>query len=277
MKFKIAVVQFEINQYQPEKNLKKAKDFVKKAAFSKAQIIVFPEDFLSGGVNDDEIIQFADSKGKYRKIFQNLAKKYKIDIVAGSIIEKNRIGNFNVCYYIDSTGKIKGKYKKINLWLTERKMIVSGNEVCVFNTKYGKVGLIICWDLIFPEIFRRMVKKGANIIFCPSLWYRGKAFKHCKNYNPKTQINRVNSLCKIRANRNNIIFVYINAVGKLRTSIGNNFDEAIGQSQITIPGRIVLQKLNNKEEMFIQEVDTAILKDAERAYKIRDDLRNRIL
>lgn len=275
MKFKIAVVQFKINQYQPEKNLQKMEDFIKKAS-GKAEVIIFPEDFLSGGLNDDEIVKLADSEGKYKKIFQDLAKKYKIDIVAGSIIEKNNIGNFNVCYYIDSKGNIRGRYKKINLWLTERKRIVPGNEISVFNTKFGKVGLAICWDLIFPEIFRRMAKKGANIIFCPSLWYKSEKFPPYAKHNPKAEIDHVNALCKARAIENNVIFIYANAVGQLKTS-GGNLDEGIGQSQITVPIKGVLQKLDNNESMFIQEVDTNILKDTERAYKIRRDLKNRVL
>jgi predicted amidohydrolase len=275
MKVKIAVVQFEINQYNPDKNLSKAEKFIAEASESKADIIVFPEDFLSGGLNDDEIVKLADSEGKYRKIFQALAKKYKIDIVAGSIIERNRIGNFNVCYYIDSTGKIKGKYRKINLWLTERKRVVPGTEIAVFNTKFGKVGLAICWDLIFPEIFRKMVKKGANIIFCPSLWYKGKGFKSYEKNNPNAEKDHVNALCKARAIENNIILVYANAVGNLKIS-GGNLDEAIGQSQITTPIKGILYKLDEEEKMFIQEVDTNILKDAERAYKIRYDIKNRV-
>jgi len=275
MKFKIAVVQFEINQYQPEKNLQKMETFIKQAS-NKADIIIFPEDFLSGGLNDTEIVKLADSEGKYRKIFQALAKKYNINIVAGSIIERNRIGNFNVCYYIDSTGKIKGKYKKINLWLTERKRIVPGNEVCVFNTKFGKVGLAICWDLMFPELFRRMVKKGANIIFCPSLWYKSEDFPPYAKHNRDAERDHVNALCMARAVENNIILIYANAVGNLKTS-GGDLDEAIGHSQITTPINGVLQKLGyQKENMFIQEIDTAILKDAEKAYKIREDLKKRI-
>ncbi len=275
MKFKIAVVQFRINQYQPEKNLQKMEDFVKQAS-KKADGIIFPEDFLSGGLDDEKIVKLADSRGKYRKIFQALAKKYKIDIVAGSVIERNRIGNFNVCYYIDSTGKIKEKYKKINLWFTERKRIVPGTEVSVFNTKFGKVGLAICWDLIFPEIFRKMAKKGANIIFCPSLWYKSEEFEPYKKHNLNAEKDHVNALCQARAIENNLIFVYANAVGKLRTS-GGDLDEVIGQSQITTPIKGVLHKLDEEEKMFIQEVDTAILEDTERAYKIRHDLKSRIL
>jgi predicted amidohydrolase len=66
----------------------------------------------------------------------------------------------NTTYYIDSSGKIKSRYRKVNLWRSERKYFVPGHKVSVFNTKFGKIGLIICWDLIFPEVFRKMVKRG---------------------------------------------------------------------------------------------------------------------
>ena len=276
MKLKIAVVQFRINQYNPEDNLERMEFFIKKAS-NKADIIIFPEDFLSGGLNDEKIIELADTKGKYKCIFQKFAKKYNIDIVAGSIIEKNRIGNFNVCYYIDSTGKIKGRYEKINLWLTERKRIIPGNKICVFNTRFGKVGLVICWDLMFPEIFRKIVKKGAKILFCPCLWYKSEDFKPYKKYNIDRERDNVNALCITRAEENNIVYIITNAVGNLMTS-GGCLDEAIGHSQITVPILGILQKIGYKtEKMFIQEIDTDILKCAEKAYEIRKDLKNRIL
>ena len=275
MKLRIAVVQFEIKQFSPNKNLKKAENFIKKASKEKADIIVFPEDFLTGGITKKEIDTYADSNKKYRTLFQELARKYKIDLVAGSILEKEWKGFYNVCYYINSAGKIKGKYKKINLWWTEREHISPGNEICVFNTRYGKIGLIICWDLMFPEIFRRRIKKGARIIFCPSLWYKGINFKPYQKLNPNAEKEHVNTLCKTRAVENNIFLIYANAIGMLKNS-KEKVDEAIGQSQITAPIKGVLKKAKDKTEMmFIQEITTDILKDAERAFGIRKDLKNR--
>ncbi len=275
MKLNIAVVQFKIHQYRPDLNLKKMEQFIKLAS-NKAEIIVFPEDFLTGGLNKSNLTKFADSKHKYKKIFQTLAKKYKIDIVAGSIIEKDNIGYHNVCYYIDSKGTVKGKYQKINLWLTERKILVPGTKTCVFNTRFGKVGLTICWDLILPNLFKTLAKKGAEIIFCPSLWYKSESFKPYKLHNINAEKEHVNALCKARAIENNIILVYSNVVGKLTTS-GNEKDEGAGQSQITVPIKGTLNKLDEEEEMFIQEVNTNILKDAETAYKIKNDLKNNFI
>ncbi len=274
MRFKIAVVQFRITQYEPEKNLERIERFIKTAS-GKADIIVFPEDFLTGGLSEKYIDKYADFNGRYKKIFQYLAKKYKIDIVAGSVIEGTKTAKYNTSYYIDYNGKVRGRYRKINLWLTERKHITSGNEISAFNTKYGKAGIVICWDLMFPEIFRSMARKGVKIVFCPSLWYRSGNFAPYKKYNLNAEIDHVNALCIARSVENNVIFIYANAVGSLKTS-GGSFDEAIGQSQIAVPIKGILKRLEDKESMFIQEVDTSILKDEENAYRIMDDLKKRI-
>ena len=85
--------------------------------------------------------------------FQQLAAQYAIDIVPGSIIEGDANGLFNTTYYIASNGEIRGRYRKVNLWLPERGYITPGDELPVFETQYGRVGLIICWDLMFPETF----------------------------------------------------------------------------------------------------------------------------
>jgi predicted amidohydrolase len=195
--------------------------------------------------------------------------------VPGSIIEKDESGLHNTAYYIASDGKVKSRYRKVNLWHPERKKITPGRKISVFGTKYGKVGLIICWDLIFPEIFRKMAKHGVEMVICASYWLAedaGVGLKH----NPNAEIESVDSLCVGRAFENEIIFVFCNAAGESR--IGKRKDTLIGHSQIAVPFKGAIRKLNhNREEMFIQEIDTAILKDAERAYKIKKDLKKRAL
>lgn len=273
MKIKIAVVQFETELYSPKNNLAKAEKFVKQASLEKADIIIFPEDFITGPLAGKT--EYADSNNEYRNHFQDLAKKYKIDIIPGSIIEKDKNELFNTAYYIDKFGKAKAKYRKVNLWHPERTYIKPGNEVSVFNTKFGKIGLVICWDLIFPEIFREMVKKGVNLVFCPSYWTFEDASVGLK-YDKNSEVKLVDSLCVSRAFENEIIMVYCNAAGNL--ILPKFKGKLLGHSQITVPFKGVLKKLeHNREKMFIQEVDTFLLKDAEKAYKIRADLKNRVL
>lgn len=267
MKFKIAVVQFHYKLLDPDTNIKRAESFIKKAS-KKADIIVFPEDFITGPIEFK--VKFADSKGKYKKIFQELAKKYSIDIVMGSVIEKERGKFYNTSYYIDHSGKIKGKYQKIHLWHTEKKNIAPGKKVSVFKTKFGKVGLSICWDLIFPEIYREMTKQGVDIIFCPSHWMYSDAGPGLK-YNYQAEAVLIDNLSAARAIENEAIFVFCNAAGENKWK--NKIFKRVGHSQITVPFQGAIKKVtHNKETMFIQEVDTKILKVAEKAYKIRKDI-----
>jgi predicted amidohydrolase len=268
MKLTIAVVQFAIEQFAPEHNLKKAEQFIREVA-SQAHIIVFPEDFITGPLNGEE--RFADYQCRYVKHFQKLAVTYGIDIVPGSIIEGDDAGLYNTTYYIDKTGTIRGKYRKVNLWIPEREYLSPGNEIPVFQTSYGKVGLIICWDLIFPEVFRAMARQGVEIIICPSYWCfedAGMGMQHDAN----AEIKLVNALCVARAFENEVILVYANGAG---AGISREIAEhLIGQSQITVPFKGALTVLNHtREEMFIQEVDLDILHDAEQTYQIRNDLK----
>jgi predicted amidohydrolase len=267
MEVTIAVVQFDIKQFAPEENLKKAEQYISQVA-GQAQIVVFPEVFVTGPLNGDK--RFADDKGYYVQYFQRLAATYAIDIVPGSIIESDDDKLYNTTYYIDKTGNMRGKYRKVNLWLPERSYVTSGSDIPVFETHYGKVGLIICWDLMFPETFRTMVRQGVELVICPSYWCyedAGIGMRHDAN----AEVKLVNALCVARAFENEVILVYANAAG--RETFDGVEETLIGRSQITVPFKGAVNLLDhNREEMFLQTVDMAILHDAERAYEIRSDL-----
>src|SRR6266700_3989549 len=149
MQYTVAVVQCAIAQFAPEANLRKAEQFIQQAANQGAQLVVFPEDFVTGPING--AADFVDFTGHYLSLFQQLARRYQIDLVPGSIIEGDPQGWYNTTYYIDRSGDCKGRYRKANLWHPERSYLSPGNEFPVFHTSYGNVGLLICWDLAFPE------------------------------------------------------------------------------------------------------------------------------
>src|SRR5215469_8119273 len=111
MLINIAVVQFEIRPFAPVENLTRAEQFIKEAS-SKADMIVFPEDFLTGPLGGNNA--FADYENFYVQHFQRLAAKYKIDLVPGSFVEGDHNSLYNTTYYIDKTGSIRGRYRKVN-------------------------------------------------------------------------------------------------------------------------------------------------------------------
>ncbi|MFH1089135.1 MAG: carbon-nitrogen hydrolase family protein [Candidatus Uhrbacteria bacterium] len=280
MKLKIAVVQFKIAHLDPEKNLKRAENFIKKAKNKKAEVIVFPEDCLTGSIGDTltgikgNYEKWLDVSQKNKKAWQKLAAKYQIDVVTGSIMEKIKGHKYNTSYYINAKGKVLGTYHKNHLYKSERDMLEPDTKIPVFKTAWGKVGIIICWDIMYPEIFQRLVKAGAQIIFCPSYWWTGIS-ESTEKYNHREQEKLIDALCVTRALETDSIFVYTNAAGTMRYKNGTK-DVLIGHSQITMPILETVKKLNhNREKMFIQEVDLSLLKKAERVFESRTNLLNK--
>ena len=103
----------------------------------------------------------------------------------------------------------------------------------VFETHYGKVGLIICWDLMFPEIFRSMVQQGVELVICPSTGVMrdaGAGMTH--DANSEGQV--VNALCVARAFENKVILVYANAAGSrnIRRMLKKR---SLGVRSVTVP------------------------------------------
>lgn len=258
MKIRIALVQYRINNKKPKENILIIEDYVRKAT-GKADIIIFPEYSMSGGLSIEEGI---DNNGVYLKEFMRIASQYNIDIIPGTIIEESG-GLRNTAYYISSKGIVLGRYEKKNLWKTEREKITSGTSNVVFQTDYGMAGMSICWDLMDSTLYHNMALQGSRIVYCPSLWYKGTMMSIHSN-NMDAQKMHVNSLCQARAVENGIIIIYSNGVGRAR--IGESHDYCIGQSQITVPvlGRIAY--MDEDEGMIISDVNTTILDDARNAY-----------
>jgi predicted amidohydrolase len=197
---------------------------------------------------------------------------YGIAIVPGSIIEAEHGNLYNTTYYIDKTGAVRGRYRKVNLWLSERSYLTPGQDFPVFESDYGKVGLLICWDLIFPEAFRALVRQGVELVICPSYWCFEDAGVGLK-YDAHAEVKLVDALCVARAFENGVALVFANAAAlPVKTA-----DGLIGRSQIAVPFQGTLQKLeHNQEALFVQTVNTSVLKDAELAYCIRSDLSSRL-
>jgi len=260
---KIAIAQVNPSN-NPQKNLEKAENFVKKAAAKYADILVFPEYFTDPDWSSVEENQF------FLDFYKKLTKKYKIDIIPGSFAIKTNGKLFNTTYYINNKGKVIADYKKMNTWLSERRFISQGDKISVFNTPFGKMGLTICWDLAFPEIFRDLIKECVKIVFCPSMWSNGDAGKGIK-YNQNAEKIFVNSLCTARAFENEIILAYCNYAGIYKYK--NKVFKSIGQSQITVPFIGPIVKTDTKEKLLVADVNLKILQVAEESYKILEDLK----
>ena len=263
MKITIAVVQFAITHLDRARNLERIEHFVALAARRKTHVIVFPEDCMTGSIFGD--LSRLDTSFLARHAFQELAKRYKIDIITGSSMEGTPDGNFNTSYYIDKHGEILGMYRKNHLYPSEYRFLQPGTEAPVFDTAFGKAGIVICWDMLFPEIFARLKAQGVQIIYCPSYWYREIA-EPMADDNARSEEELLDALCLTRAVETNSVVIYCNAAGYQKYTDGSA-DTLIGHSQIVLPVLGPVKRLpHNREQMFIHEVDLGLLNTSRAIY-----------
>lgn len=159
-------------------NLAEAERLIAAAAKQGAKLVALPEYFAIMGLKDSDKVAAKESEGKgpIQKFMSNIAKKHKIWLIGGSIPltcdnpDKVR----NSCLVYDDKGKQVARYDKIHLFgldlgaehYQEENTIEPGNEIVILDTPFGRIGLSICYDLRFPELYRTM--RDVDIIFVPS-------------------------------------------------------------------------------------------------------------
>ena len=178
-KIKIALCQMDIDP-DFNKNVSNAIDMINKAAQKGAKIVMLPEIFISPyDVRRFKKIVIND-KDHLIKTFSELSLKKKMMIVAGSVVERSGRNLYNTSFIFEK-GRLIGKYRKTHLFdvdikgkitFQESSVFKPGNIAKTFNTSFGKIGVVICFDLRFPEMVRSLAKQGAKMIFAPA------AFSH---------------------------------------------------------------------------------------------------
>lgn len=254
MQLSIALVQLSIIPSKPIQNIERMEVFIRKAVKKGAQLVVFPEDAVTGPLRGQ--LDFVQNAAAYLAHFQGLAVKHGVDIVPGTWTVQEGHMLYNTAHYINKDGSIAGTYRKINLWETEKAAITPGVAVSVFPTAYGMVGLIICWDIAFPLLFAEMKALGVQLVISPTYWSFTRPVNKVDTV-VDDEVLLIDSLCTTRAFENTILLAYCNAAGDLRTE----GMEAVlsGRSQLTHPlDKVVCKVEGNAEEMLVSRVELAI-------------------
>ncbi|KAF2971638.1 hypothetical protein GQX73_g2036 [Xylaria multiplex] len=200
-----------------------------------------------------------------------LAKELDICIVPGTIVESDGDSLQNIAYFISSNGEVIGRYQKKNLWHPERRHLVSSAHEphVAFDTPLGRVGLLICWDLAFPEAFRELIADGAQIICLPAFWSMRDVSDEGYALNPNGEAVFLNNTVVTRAFENTCAVIFVNAGGPPGKGGKTSF---AGLSQVGVPHLGALGRLGPTEGMSIVDLDTDVLRVAEENYKIREDM-----
>jgi nitrilase len=174
---KIAAIQMASGPYVAA-NLSEAERLIEVAANQGAKLVALPEYFALMGFKETDKIAAREEEGKgpIQQFLKSMAKKHKIWLIGGSVPLVSNFPNKvrNSCLVYDDQGKQVARYDKIHLFglnlgneqYHEEKTIESGDVIKVVDTPFGKIGLSICYDLRFPELYRAM--KDVNIIVVPS-------------------------------------------------------------------------------------------------------------
>jgi len=169
---KLCLCQMEIIHSNPDKNIITAEKYIQVAADRGCDLILLPE-FWAVGFDLANVAELADeSDGGIFKIMSTWAMKYKIAI-CGTHPQKKDGYIYNSAVFYNKQGELTTTYDKMHLFspLNENKYIRPGCSLPqVFDTEWGKIGLIICFDLRFPEIIRRLALEGAELILIPAYW-----------------------------------------------------------------------------------------------------------
>lgn len=260
-KIKIALAQISCKRGDKAENIKKIEREVTKAKQQGAELVIFPELSLTGYTMRDQIYELAETiPGHSTTVLEKLAKKTGTYIVFGmpELSEKTQATIYNAAVLVGPNGFI-GKYRKMYLpthsVFEEKRYFRPGYQTAVFETELGKIGLIICYDIFFPEVSRLTRLKGAQLIVCISA-------------SPATRRTFFETLTAARAIENTAFLAYVNLVG---IEDGLQF---WGGSRLVGPnGKTLVQAKYDEEDLVIGEINYADIRPTEAFVPILKDLR----
>jgi predicted amidohydrolase len=260
-KIKVALAQISCKRADKEENIKKMEKTVTKAKKQAADIVIFPELSLTGYVVRDQIYELAEViPGPSTRIMESIAKKTGTYVVFGmpELSERAQATIYNAAVLVGPEGFI-GKYRKMHLpthsVFEEKRYFRPGYQPAVLDTKLGKIGLIICYDVFFPEISRLTRLQGAQLIVCISA-------------SPAIRRAFFETLTVARAIENTAFLAYVNLVG-----IEDGLQFWGGSRLIGPNGKILVQAKYDDEDLVMCDVDYADMRPVETFVPTLRDLR----
>lgn len=176
-KIKIAAIQMSTVADKME-NVRTVKAYLEKIKDENPDFVILPEMFCCPYQTENFPIYAEKEGGPVWQQLSGYAKQYGIYLIGESMPEKDAEGNvYNTSYIFDREGKQIGKHRKVHLFdidvkggqtFKESDTLTAGDSDTVFDTEFGKIGVMLCFDIRFPELSRMMVNDGAKVIFVPA-------------------------------------------------------------------------------------------------------------
>ena len=260
-KIKVALAQISCKRGDKAENTREIESKVTKAKQQGAELVIFPELSLTGYTMRDQIYELAETiPGHSTTVLEKLAKKTGTYIIFGmpELSEKTQATVYNAAVLVGPDGFV-GKYRKMYLpthsVFEEKRYFRPGYQTAVFETELGKIGLIICYDIFFPEVSRLTRLKGAQLIVCISA-------------SPATRRTFFETLTVARAIENTAFLAYVNLVG-----IEDGLQFWGGSRLIGPNGKALIEAKYDEEDLVIGQINYADIRPTEAFVPILKDLR----
>lgn len=249
---KLVSIQSKVNPVK-EKSLRHIEGLFAGYVPEDADIVVLPEMFQC----PYETLQspaYAEPEGGITWQFcSELAAKKHVCLSAGTIPELADGKVYNTAYIFDREGRQIAKYRKMHLfdinvkggqYFKESDTLTAGDEIAVFDTEFGKMGICICYDMRFPELTRMMVDAGAKVILCPAA------------FNMTTGPMHWELMFRQRAVDNQVFTVGTSTARNAEASY-----QAWGHSIVVDPWGKVLMQMDETEQVAVTEIDLGVVEE----------------
>jgi len=255
MKLSLSLGQMHIHLGEPEKNFERVREWTVEAARRGSALILFPE-LWSTGYDLENSSRYAAPLGE--GLFARLSALAKEQRVAlgGSILEAREGRAYNCFALFDKNGQLAAVYRKVHLFrlMDEEKWLAPGEHLELVEAEWGMTGLGICYDLRFPEMFRKYALNGARLVLLPAEW-------------PSRRAYHWQTLLRARAIENQMFIVGCNRVGE---SKGEHFG---GGSAVIDPWGETVIEGGSSETLLTAEIDLDKVDEVRNRIKVFEDRR----
>ncbi|BBH19670.1 hydrolase [Paenibacillus baekrokdamisoli] len=255
---RLALIQMHVDAGNPDANFERLAAKLNEAVQGpvKPDLIMLPE-MWNTGYALEQINELADEEGeRTKKLLSAFSFKHQVQIVAGSIAEKRKDGVYNTIFAFDEQGEIHADYSKIHLFrlMDEEKHLQSGEKLGELHISGIEAGMMICYDIRFPELARKLALNGAKMLFVPAQW-------------PNPRLHHWRTLLMARAIENQMFVIACNRCG---TSSSSTF---FGHSMILDPWGEIIAEAGEGEEILRAEIDLSLVDTVRAKIPVFEDRR----
>ncbi len=254
---KVVCLQMDMAFCRPDENFAHAAELIGQAMAEAPDVLVLPETWNTGFFPKEDLQDLCDRDGRRVKAeLGALAKKFHVNIVAGSVSNLRDGKVYNTAMVFDRTGSCIASYDKTHLFtpMGEDGYYEKGDRLCTFTLDGVKCGIIICYDIRFPELTRSLAVPGLDVLFVVSQW-------------PKLRTFHLRSLTVARAIENQMFVVCCNSCGTAGETVYG------GNSAIIDPWGQTLALGGETEERITAELDLGVIRNIRNSINVFRDRR----